>query len=256
MQSEDHGDAEFMRSLARGMHVLQALCDARQPQSIAMLSARTGLSRAAVRRCLYTLRQLGYVVGELHAHTPAPQIRALGHAYRSSTPLALKAQPLLDKLGQALQQACSVAVLNEDDIICVANTNTSRAVSMSLSAGSCLPAYCSALGRVMLAHLPAAQLDSYLGRTSLAAMTGQTVVSPTALREVLAEVRRCGHALNDEELEIGLRAIAVPVWSAACDEVVAALNVAVQASQVSVDQLHRRFLPALRETARELSALL
>jgi len=137
----------------------------------------------------------------------------------------------------------------------VARAATSRVMSVALNTGSRLPAYCTSLGRVMLAHLPPAELDAYLAKTKLRAMTKNTVVSQKGLREILAGVRADGYAVNDEELELGLRSIAVPVRGAA-GTVVAALNVGAQAARVSVKQLEKEFLPVLLKGAQELSILL
>jgi IclR family pca regulon transcriptional regulator len=128
-------------------------------------------------------------------------------------------------------------------------------MSVALGAGSRLPAYCTSLGRVMLAHLPQARLDDYLARVTLQPMTKNTIVAEKALRAVLATVRADGYAVNDEELELGLRSIAVPVRGAS-GKVVAALNCGAQSSRVSVDQLKQTFLPVLLSGAHELSVLL
>jgi IclR family pca regulon transcriptional regulator len=128
-------------------------------------------------------------------------------------------------------------------------------MSVSLSAGSRLPAYCSSLGRVLLAHLPQDELDAYLERTTLTPMTERTVTDPARLRAILAQVRRDGYAVNDEELELGLRSIAVPVRGAS-GRVLAALNVGAHASRVTPERMVEEFLPVLRQGAQELAMLL
>jgi IclR family pca regulon transcriptional regulator len=128
-------------------------------------------------------------------------------------------------------------------------------MSVSLSAGSRLPAYCTSLGRVLLAHLPEVELDAYFARTDLQPRTEHTITDPARLREALAQVRRDGYAINNEELELGLRSIAVPVRGAA-GRVLAALNVGAQAARVTPDIMMREFLPVLRQGAQELSVLL
>jgi len=140
-------------------------------------------------------------------------------------------------------------------VVYVARAATARVMSVALGAGSRLPAYCTSLGRVMLAQLPAADLDAYLARVTLAARTPNTIVSQKKLRAVLAQVRADGYAINDEELELGLRSIAVPVRDAS-GKVLAALNCGAQAARVSVAQLERDFLPVLLRGARELAVLL
>ncbi len=248
-------DPSFMTSLARGLAVVQAFSDSRKPQTIANISQKTGIPRAAVRRCLHTLRELGYVDAELNNFSLRPKVLTLGYSYLSSTPLTVSAQPYLNNISRTLNESSSLAVLDDGEVLYVARAATSRVMSVALNTGSRLPAYCTSLGRVMLAHLPSAELDQYLASTKLRAMTKNTVVSQKGLREILAGVREQGYAINDEELELGLRSIAVPVRGAS-GTVLAALNVGAQAARVSVRQLEKEFLPVLLKGAQELSILL
>jgi IclR family pca regulon transcriptional regulator len=248
-------DPDFMTSFARGLAVIRAFADSRKPQTIAQLSQQTGIPRAAVRRCLYTLRQLGYVDAELNNFSLRPKILTLGYSYLSSTPLTLAAQPCLDGISKALGESSSLAVLEEDQVLYVARAATSRVMSVSLSAGSRLPAYCTSLGRVLLAQLPEPELDAYLASTELLPKTTHTITDAARLREVLAQVKRDGYAINNEELELGLRSIAVPVRGAS-GRVLAALNVGAQAVRVPPERMVQEFLPVLRQGAQELSVLL
>ncbi|MGH8854070.1 MAG: IclR family transcriptional regulator domain-containing protein [Telluria sp.] len=248
-------DPDFMTTLARGLAVIRAFSDARRPQTIAQLSQQTGIPRAAVRRCLHTLRQLGYVDAEMNNFSLRPRILTLGYSYLSSTPLTVSSQPCLDGISRTLNESSSLAVLDEDEVLYVARSATSRVMSVSLSAGSRLPAYCTSLGRVLLAHLPQAEQDAYLARVVLRPKTEHTVTDPARLREILARVRHDGYAINNEELELGLRSIAVPVRGAS-GRVLAALNVGAQAARVSPERMLAEFLPVLRTGAQELSVLL
>jgi IclR family pca regulon transcriptional regulator len=248
-------DPSFMTSLARGLAVVRAFSDSRGPQTIAQISQKTGIPRAAVRRCLHTLKQLGYVDAELNNFSLRPKVLTLGYSYLSSTPLTVSAQPCLDQISRKINESTSLAVLDEGEVLYVARSATSRVMSVALNTGSRLPAYCTSLGRVMLAHLPPEELDAYLDRVKLKPMTKNTIVSQKKLRAVLAEVRQAGFAINDEELELGLRSIAVPVRGAS-GKVLAALNCGAQAARVSVEQLEKEFLPVLLRGAQELSVLL
>ena len=248
-------DPDFMTSLARGLAVLRAFADTRKPQTIAQISQQTGIPRAAVRRCLHTLRQLGYVDAELNNFSLRPKVLTLGYSYLSSTPLTTAAQPCLNGVSQALGESSSLAVLEEDQVLYVARAATSRVMSVSLTAGSRLPAYCSSLGRVLLAHLPQDELDAYLARTTLTPKTERTVTDKDKLRAILAQVRRDGYAVNNEELELGLRSIAVPVRGAS-GRVLAALNVGAHAARVTPERMVEEFLPVLRQGAQELAMLL
>jgi IclR family pca regulon transcriptional regulator len=248
-------DPDFMTSFARGLAVIRAFADARKPQTIAQISAQTGIPRAAVRRCLHTLRQLGYVDAEVNNFSLRPKILTLGYSYLSSTPLATAAQPCLNGISKLLGESSSLAVLEEDQVLYVARAATARVMSVSLSAGSRLPAYCTSLGRVLLAHLPDAALAAYLARTELLPRTEHTITDANKLRAVLAQVRRDGYAVIDEELELGLRSIAVPVRGAS-GRVLAALNVGAQAARVASERMTIDFLPELRRGAQELAVLL
>jgi IclR family pca regulon transcriptional regulator len=248
-------DPSFMTSLARGLAVLRAFSDSRRALTIAQISQKTGIPRAAVRRCLHTLKQLGYADAEMNNFSLRPKVLTLGYSYLSSTPLAVSSQPYLNNISRALNESCSLAVLDEGEVLYIARSATSRVMSVALNAGSRLPAYCTSLGRVMLAHLEPDELDAYFARTKLRPMTARTVVSQKRLREILAGVRQAGYAINDEELELGLRSIAVPVRGAS-GKVLAALNVGAQAARVGIAQMEQEVLPVLRHGALELSVLL
>jgi IclR family pca regulon transcriptional regulator len=248
-------DPNFMTSLARGLAVLQAFSDQRRSLTMAQISHKTGIPRASVRRCLHTLMELGYAGVDGNQFALKPKVLTLGYSYLSSTPLTVSAHPYLNQVSRTLSESCSLAVLQDDEVLYVGRSATSRIMSVSLTTGSRLPAYCTSLGRVLLAHLPADQLDAYLERVPLKAMTDRTVVSEARLREILAEVRRQGYAMIEEELEVGLRSIAVPVRGAS-GSVIAALNVGAHAARVSSRKMREEFLPVLLKGAQELSILL
>jgi IclR family pca regulon transcriptional regulator len=251
------GDPDFMASLARGLAVIRAFSQQRQRLSIAQISLRTGISRAAVRRCLYTLGRLGYVGSDDGRNFALrPRILALGHAYLSSAPLATSAQPLLDQVSAAVHESCSMAILDGDDLVYVARSSSStRIMSIDLGVGSRLPAFCTSMGRVLLGGLPGPELNEFLKRLVAKPYTNRTTVAKDKLRDLVVAAREAGFAIVDQELEIGLRSIAVPVLAArgrpAC-----AINVSTQAARVPVADMERRFLPALRAAAADLSLLL
>ena len=245
------GDPDFMTSLARGLHVIRAFARVDRRLTIADVSRATGLTRAVVRRCLYTLCELGYAASDGRMFHLQPRILSLGYAYLSTAPLAIAAQPVLQELSERIGEATTVGVLDEGAVVYVARASTQRIMSVTLGVGSRLQAYCTALGRVLLASLPSAQATAELGRGELTAHTRFTVTSRARLLEILAQVRAEGYALNDQELEIGLRAIAVPVRNVV-GATVAAMNVSAQASRFSRRELIEAALPALRIAAERL----
>ena len=250
------GDPNFMTSLARGLAVIRGFSQQRRKMSIAQLSLRTGIPRAAVRRCLYTLTNLGYVGAEDGAtFALRPQILALGHAYLSSVPLVMAAQPVLDQVSGTTHESCSLAIMDGDEILYVARSSSSRRImSIDLGVGSRLPTHCTSMGRVLLAHLSDDDLASYLRRVKLVPHTNRTIVSKEQLARTIATVRDAGFAIVDQELEIGLRSIAVPVKDYR-GRVAAAINISVQAARVSSSEMEKSFLPALRAAAVELGML-
>ena len=248
-------DPSFMTSLARGLAVVRAFSDQRRSLTIAQISHRTGIPRAAVRRCLYTLKRLGYADSEANNFFLKPKILSLGYSYLSSTPLTVSAQPCLNNISRSLNESCSLAVMDNDEVLYVARSATSRVMSIALNTGSRLPAYCTSLGRVMLANMSESAQQEYFETVKLRAYTERTVVSVARLQEILSEVRVSGYAVVEEELEVGLRSIAVPVRGAS-GVVHAALNVGAQATRVSTRQMEEEFLPVLRRGAQELSVLL
>ena len=253
---EFHGDPNFMMSLARGLLVIQAFSERRLQLSISQLSKRTALSRASVRRCLHTLSKLGFAgTDDGRSFYLRPRVLALGHSYLSSMPLATAAQPILEHLSQILHESCSIALLDGTEIVYVARANVTRIMAIDLGVGTRLPAFCTSMGRVLLANLPPDELETVLPKIAFTRYTDRTVSSVEKLRQVLMTVRREGHAIIDQELELGLRSMAVPVRNPA-GRVVAAINVGAHGQRVSVQDMQTRFLPYLRAAAQELCLLL
>jgi IclR family transcriptional regulator, pca regulon regulatory protein len=250
------GDPNFMTSLARGLVVIQAFSNRKRQLTISQLSNRTGLSRASVRRCLYTLSKLGFAGSDDGRNFfLRPRILALGHSYLSSMPLATAAHPALEHVSHLLHESCSIATLDGLDIIYVARASVTRIMSIDLGVGSRLAAFCTSMGRVLMANLPPDDLEALLQRVEFTRYTERTVTSVEKLRQVLQMVRRDGFAIVDQELELGLRSMAVPIRNP-LGRVVASLNVGTHAQRVSILEMQRRFLPHLRAAAQELCLLL
>jgi len=250
------GDPNFMTSLARGLLVIQSFTPQTPQMTISQLSVKTGLSRAAVRRCLYTLTKLGFAgVEDGSRYALRPRMLTLSNTYSASNSLSTAAQPILERMSAALHESFSVATLDGDDIVYIARSNVSRVMSDDLHIGSRLPAYCTSMGRVLLAFLPPEQLEHYLARVVLTSHTPRTVSSVEKLRLALRNVRRHGYALVDQEYEIGLRSLAVPVYSPS-GRVSATINLSGSAPRISVYEMQTRFLPHLRNAATELGVFL
>lgn len=254
-RDEGAGDPNFMTSLARGLEVIRAFTEREPNLTIADIARITGLPRAAARRCLLTLAQLGYAGTDGRVFFLKPKTLALGYSFLSSAPLATILDPLIEQVSAAVHESSSAAVLDEDEVVYIARAATKRIMSVGLNVGSRLPAHCTSMGRALLAHLPPSELDGYLARVELKPFTERTVTDPDALRRELARVREFGFSLVDQELELGLRSIAVPVRTSA-GTVVAAINVSAQAVRVSCAEMEAQFLPRLLRAAEEARALL
>lgn len=253
---EFSGDPDFMTSLARGLLVIRAFSQRPLRLSISHLSKRTGLSRASVRRCLHTLSKLGFAGSDDGRNFYLrPRILTLGYSYLSSMPLATAAQPILDQLSQILNESCSIALLDGTDIVFVAHANAARIPASDLGVGTRLPAFCTSKGRVLLANLSPEELESVLPAIEFTRYTDRTVASVEKLKQVLMTVRAEGYAIIDQELEMGLRSMAVPVRNPA-GQVAAAISVSAHEQRVSVHHMQTRFLPYLRAAAQELCQLL
>ena len=250
------GDPNFMASLARGLVVIEAFTPQTPQMTISQLSLRTGLSRAAVRRCLYTLVKLGFAgADESQRYSLRPKMLTLANTYTASSTLANAAQPILERMSAIYHESFSVATLDGEQIVYIARTSVTRVMSVDLHIGSRLPAFCTSMGRVLLAYLPQDQLEAYLSRATLTQYTPKTINSVDKLRLALRNVRRNGYALVDQEYEVGLRSLAVPVY-APSGRVVATINLSGNAPRLSVLEMQSRFLTPLRNAANELSAFL
>ncbi|GAA0404930.1 IclR family transcriptional regulator domain-containing protein [Micromonospora gifhornensis] len=242
---------EFVQSLERGLAVIRAF-DAEHPQlTLSEVARATGLTRAAARRFLLTLVELGYVHTDGRLFALRPRILDLGYAYLSSLSLPEVAQPHMEALVAQVHESCSVSVLDGDEVVYVARVPTKRIMTVGISVGTRFPAYATSMGRVLLAAQPTDWLDDYLATAQLRALTRRTITDPAKLRTTLNRIAGQGYAIVDQELEEGLRSLAAPIHG---DDgaVVAAVNVSAHASRGTFDAIRRELLPPLLETARRI----
>ncbi len=252
----DHtGDrgAHFVQSLERGLNVIRAF-DASTPRlTLSEVARATGLTRAAARRFLLTLADLGYVRTDGRMFSLTPRVLRLGYAYLSALSLPDVAEPHLERLVAMIHESSSVSVLDGDDIVYVARIPTSRIMTVAISVGTRFPAYATSMGRVLLAGLPDAELDDRLARAARRPFTERTTTDPAALRREINRVRKQGWALVDQELEDGLRSIAAPIRDAT-GAVIAAANVSTTAGRVPAARMRRELLPLLLDAAARIEA--
>jgi IclR family transcriptional regulator, pca regulon regulatory protein len=249
------GNPDFVLSLARGLRVIESFEGHHEGRSIVEIAKSTGLSRAAIRRILLTLELLGYVEHSRQVYRPKTQVLRLGFSFLSSSSVIEAARPVLERITEELHESSSMSMLDGGQIVYVARSAASRILAAGLSVGSRLPAYCTSMGRVLLAALPDTALDAYLRNLKPKAHTPKTITRIPQLKKAILRVRKDGHAIVDEELEAGLRSIAVPV-STRSNQVVAAINVGTHISRVDRATLINHCLPALEEGARALRNVL
>ncbi|WKX14585.1 IclR family transcriptional regulator C-terminal domain-containing protein [Streptomyces sp. NL15-2K] len=243
----------FVRSFERGLAVIRAF-DADHPAlTLSEVARACDLTRAAARRFLLTLADLGYVQTDGRLFRLTPRVLELGYSYLSSVTLPEIAAPHLEQLVAQVRESSSLCVLDGDAVVYAARVPTSRIMTASITVGTRFPAHVTSVGRVILAHLPDDEIEARLARAELTPLTARTLVSADALRAELHRVRRQGYALVDQELEEGLRSVAAPVRDRD-GEVVAGVNIAVHASRNSVESVRRDLLPHLLATVARIDA--
>jgi len=248
-------EKERVQSLVRGLAVIQAFGQDRQSMTLTEVAGATNMTRAAARRFLLTLEDLGFVASDGKHFSLTPHILRLGYAYLSSMCWWHIAQPFMEEVAKTVQESCSAAALDGDEIVYVARVPATRIMSVNLSIGTRLPASCTSLGRVLLAYQPDHWLQQYLARTVLEKRAPRTITDKRKLKAEIEKVHAQGFSVIDEELEAGVRSIAVPVFdhSGAC---IAAMNVGGAAARSSVQQLQDDVLPVLQDASRRTTQAL
>jgi IclR family pca regulon transcriptional regulator len=247
-------EPHFVQSLERGLAVIRAFSAAQPQLSLSDVARVTGMTRAAARRFLLTLADLGYVRCDGRLFSLTPRVLELGYAYLSGLGLPQVAMPHLEDLSRTVHESSSVSVLDGPDIVYVARVPTTRRImSVAIDVGTRFPAHATSMGRVLLAGLESAELERRLAAATLHPLTLRTMVDPAALRRELATVAEQGWAMVDQELEEGLRAVAAPITGPG-GRTVAAVNVSMHAVRCTAASVEREVLPALLRTAKRISA--
>jgi IclR family pca regulon transcriptional regulator len=248
------GDS-YVQSFARGLEVIRSFSAQSPRQTLTEVAGRTGLTRAGARRILLTLQTLGYVESDGKLFRLTPRILDLGFAYLSSLPIWNLAEPVMEALVDEVKESCSAAVLEGTDIIYVLRVPTHKIMSISLGVGSRLPAYCTSLGRMLLAALPPDQMMQVLQASDRAARTRYTVTDVNELAARITQVRKQGWSLVNQELEEGLVSMAAPIIDRT-GQTVAALNISGQANRSSAKVMQETMLPKLLSAAQAISGRL
>jgi IclR family pca regulon transcriptional regulator len=248
-------ERDTMSGLAKGLQVIETFSMDRPRQSIAEVARASGLDRATARRCLLTLSVQGYADYDGKFFTLTPRVLRLGTACLATMPLPQIVQPLLDALSERVGQSSSLSILDGTEIVYIARAAQRNLMSISLMPGSRLPSYCTSMGRVLLAALPEAEATDRLGQQQLAPRTVLTCTDPALILTELSRIRAQGYALIDQEVELGLRSIAVPIRNSR-KQVVAAVNIGVGAFHPTMEDLTRAYLDELLVLQTSLTGLL
>jgi IclR family pca regulon transcriptional regulator len=247
------GDS-YVQSFARGLAVIRAFNAERPAQTLTDVAAATGLTRAGARRILLTLQTLGYVEADGRLFRLTPRILDLGFAYLTSMPFWNVAEPVMEELSAEVHESCSAAVLDRTEIVYVLRVPTHKIMTINLSIGSRLPAWCTSMGRVLLSSLDDAALDAVLDASNLHAHTPRTVTDKDELKQIIAQVRRQGWAITDQELEEGLISISAPIRNRQ-GRIIAAMNISGNAQRNSAKQMMKTFLEPLQKAAQNVSEM-
>lgn len=254
-RTEERADRDFILGLQKGLAVIECFDDEHERLTSADVAVKTGLSRAAARRCLLTLHKLGYAHCDGKLFTLAPRVLRLGYAYLLSATLPQLLQPFLEHLSEQVAESSSAAIMEGNEIVYLARAATKRIMSTGLCVGSRLPAYCTSMGRILLASLDEKTAIDRLARMERPRLTPATRTGLEDLAAILDAVRRDGYCVVNQELDFGLNSIAVPVYNST-GRVVAAMNVASSPSRVPAEEMAERYFPALQDVQKQLRPLI
>ena len=246
---------DFVESLDRGLRLLQVFGERAAPMTLSEIANAAGLPRATARRILFTLQHGGFVSSDGKLFAMTPQVLTLAGSYLRSNQLVAVLQPVLDEISAAAQEISSLAVLDRDGVVFIARASPTRIFTGGVDIGYRLPAFCTAVGRVMLARFADAELKDKLGAMRREALTPETVTDPKRLLAAIAADRKQGYSLVDREAEPHFRSIAVPI-KRYDGVIVGAINIGAHVDRIPTQEMVKRFLPLLREGAASVRARL
>lgn len=247
----DSVSRDHVGSLARGLAVMEILAAHPSGLTLTETAEKAGMTRAGARRFLLTLSDTGYAIQDGRTFRLSPRLLSVARNWLSGASLWSFAEPFMREVSRRFAESCSAAVLSGEDVVYVARVPGGHILSVALHVGTRLPAFCTSMGRVLLSDLQPDALDALLARAEIRPLTPKTVTDRAALAQAVRDAAQDGFALVDEELEPGLRSIALPVRDRA-GRIVAALNVSTQSARLSNDEMRQDVLPVLREAARRI----
>ena len=249
-----HYEKSRIQSLKRGFEILKCFSSDKPILRLTDITNKLGISKATVFRYVSTLKDLGYLRkdDEFKGYKLTVKVLNFGFSALSSLGFVDISLPFLEELAHSCQESASMAILDGPDVLYVARTATKRWISTNLQVGSKLPAYCTSLGKVLLAYKSFDELKEIIKLTELKLYTPNTITDLDTLKEVLVRIRQDGYAISNQELEIGHISAAAPIYNAK-GEVIAAINISMSSMRVSIDELKQKFIPLLTQTAKQIS---
>lgn len=249
--SEASEDRDYVRSLIRGLDVMRAFTAERPVMTLTQVAEQAGMNRAAARRFLLTLVKEGYADVQGRNFRLRPKVLELGRSVLPTMTFTDIAQPMLDDLAAELDETCYVAVLDEQSVVYILRASGRRLVGINLEVGARMPAHMMSSGRILASALPAEPRKKWVAAAELRRFTDKTVTTRAALSRAVTEAGKQGWCIVDEEYEIGMRSLSVPIKDRD-GHVFAALNVTCPSSRVSVEMMHGPFLTALQALTQRL----
>lgn len=249
--SKEPQSRDNIGSLAKGLTVLEILAAHPAGMTLTEMAAKAGMTRAGARRFLLTLVESGYAVQDARRFMLSPRLLSVARTWLQGASLWTYAEPFLREVANRFNESSSAAVLSGEDIVYVARIPGRHILSVALHVGTRLPAWCTSMGRVLLSDLPGPELRTFLQSARIVRHTAKSMVDPTELEAEIGRVAEQGYAVIDEELEIGLRSIAVPIRDRS-KRIVAAINISTQSSRFTPEEMRREILPHLRQAARSI----
>lgn len=252
--AKPNDDREYVAGLEKGLAVIAAFEQRQSALTVTEASEGAGISRAAARRCLRTLQRLGYADCDGKYYRLSPRVLRLGYAYVGSNPLPRFVQPIIEAASERTQRSISVAVLDRGEVMVIARAHVRRSLESGLGIGSRLPVHCSANGRVLLSALTDSEIERLIDESPLRRLTVHTKVQ---FRDILREIkaaRSSGYATNEEEVEVGVRTIAVPIRDRS-GGIIASLSTSAPIGDAAPDALIK-LLPELQAARSRIESAL
>ena len=250
-EQEKLSSRDFVSSLSRGLEILSSFSRTSRKMTLSQVAAETDMSRATARRFLLTLVKEGYVVTDGKLFDLTPKVLDLGFAVLSKIGIWDRARPFMERLSEQTGESCTAAILDGLDVVYVAGVQAHNIISVGISVGSRHSAFYTANGRVLLAAQPEENWDGIIANARLVPRTRHSITNRADLRDTLADVRKSGWSLVDQELEEGLLSIAIPLHYRS-GILAGAINIAVPSVRATPEMMVEIYLPKLRETASQI----